>query len=102
MRSGSNWYNDLRLKLRSWLAIDYRYIDAYLDACLSWGAMEMRNGCVFFVGIPKDAEIPTELTSDQLEEELAEENKYRKEMGKPELSIDEWKRRRDPRFRPLE
>ena len=102
MRSGANWYNDLRLKLRSWLAIDYRYIGAYLDACLSWGVMEMRNGCLFFVGIPEDAEIPTELSTDQLKEELAEENKNRNKLGKPELTMEEWRKRRDPRFRPVE
>lgn len=100
-RSGYSWHNDIRPKLRSWLGIDYRYIDAYLDACLSWGIMEMKNGQLSFVGIPDDADIPTELDREQLEDELHDENYQRLKLGKPALSLEEWKRQRKIRQRPI-
>lgn len=101
MRSGKSWYSDLKPKLRSWLGIDYRYIDAYLDSCLSWGVMEMKNGNVFYIGIPENAEIPTELSRDELSEELDEENRMRRELGHPEFTMEEWIRQRKPRIKPI-
>ncbi|MCP8321731.1 MAG: hypothetical protein H3Z52_12455 [archaeon] len=52
-RSPASWRNDLRPKLRSWIGVDFRYIDSYFSACLSWGIIELNNGVLHFKGIPK-------------------------------------------------
>lgn len=51
--SGENWDNFLRPRLRSYIGIDYRYINDYLDACIAWGIMKLVNGQLVFIGIPK-------------------------------------------------
>lgn len=43
-KSPASWGNDLRPKLRSWIGVDFRYIDSYFSACLSWGIIELNNG----------------------------------------------------------
>ena len=50
--SGKSWDNFLKPRLRSYIGIDYRYLDDFLESCLSWGAVELRNGNVIFIGIP--------------------------------------------------
>ena len=52
-RSPASWRNDLRPKLRSWLGVDFRYIDSYFSACLSWGIIELKDGVLHFIGISK-------------------------------------------------
>jgi hypothetical protein len=99
--SGKNWKNDIRPKLRSWIGVDFRYIDDYLESCLSWGILELDDGVLNFRGIPDEAEIPTELTAEQLREELAEENDQRSKLGKPKVSLKEWKEMRSKRFKPI-
>jgi len=53
--SGKDWRHDIRPKLRSWIGIDYRYIDDYLESCMSWGILDLNNGILIFRGLP-DAE----------------------------------------------
>ncbi|MBT0159920.1 hypothetical protein G4O51_08040 [Candidatus Bathyarchaeota archaeon A05DMB-2] len=99
--SGKNWKEDIRAKLRSWIGVDFRYLDDYLMSCLSWGIMELNDGNLIFKGIPDDAEMPCELTEEQLKEELAEENEQRNKLGKPRVSLEEWKEKRSKRLKPI-
>ena len=98
---GKEWKHDIRPKLRSWIGVDFRYIDDYLESCLSWGIMELDDGILNFKGIPDEAEIPTELTDEQLREELQEENEQRNKLGKPRVSLEEWKEKRAKRLKQL-
>jgi hypothetical protein len=43
-----------------------------------------------------------ELTDEQLGEELDEENEQRSKLGKPKVSLEEWKNLRSKRFKPIE
>ncbi len=52
-KSGRNWRHDIRPKLRSWIGVDFRYIDDYLESCLSWGIMELDDGILVFKGLPE-------------------------------------------------
>ncbi len=51
--SGKSWNDFLRPRLRSYVGIDYRYLDDYLESCLSWGIVKLVDGNVIFVGLPK-------------------------------------------------
>jgi hypothetical protein len=51
--SGKSWNEFVRPRLRSYLGIDFRYIESYLESCLAWGVMKLENGNVVFVGLPK-------------------------------------------------
>jgi hypothetical protein len=51
--SGKSWSEFVRPRLRSYLGIDFRYIESYLESCLAWGVMKLENGDVVFVGLPK-------------------------------------------------
>ena len=51
--SGKSWSEFVRPRLRSYLGIDFRYIDSYLESCLAWGVVKLENGNVVFVGVPK-------------------------------------------------
>lgn len=42
------------------------------------------------------------LTDEQLGEELEEENEQRNKLGKPKVSLEEWKAMRSKRFKPTE
>ena len=42
------------------------------------------------------------LTEEEVKEELQEENEHRAELGKPKVSLEEWKKLRAKRKRPLE
>jgi hypothetical protein len=99
--SGKNWKEDIRAKLRSWIGVDFRYLDDYLESCLSWGIMELDDGNLIFKGIPNGAEMPCELTEEQLREELDEENEQRNKLGKPRVSLEEWKEKRSKRWKPI-
>jgi hypothetical protein len=55
-RTPANWKDDLRPKLRSYIGVDFRYIDDYYECCLSWGIIRSNNGLVDFVGIPDQKE----------------------------------------------
>jgi predicted nucleic acid-binding Zn ribbon protein len=52
--SGKDWKEEIRPKLRSWIAVDFRYIDDYLNTCLVWNIFSLHNGMLVFEGIPKE------------------------------------------------
>ena len=99
--SGKSWKDEIRPRLRSWIGVDFRYIDDYLESCLSWGVLELCDGVLIFKGIPDSEEIPTELSDEQLREELDEENDHRNKLGKPRVTLKEWREMRAKRFKPL-
>jgi hypothetical protein len=41
------------------------------------------------------------LTEEQLREELEEENEQRNKLGKPRVSLEEWKEKRSKRLKPV-
>jgi hypothetical protein len=49
-----DWRHEIRPKLRSYIAVDYRYIDDYLESCIAWDMIELIDGALFFKGIPED------------------------------------------------
>ena len=57
--SGKHWKNDIRPKLRSWIGVDFRYIDDYLSSCLAWGIIELKDDILIFKGI-HDAVVASE------------------------------------------
>ena len=63
--------------------------------------MELDDGVLDFKGIPDEAEIPTELTDEQLREELQEEDEQRSKLGKPKVSLKEWKEMRSKRLKQV-
>ena len=70
--SGKDWKDDIRPKLRSWVGLDFKYIDDYQKSCLAWKILELNEGHQIFKGIPKSSETP-------FTEEI---NKMRKEKEK--------------------
>ena len=60
--SGKDWRHDVRPKLRSWIGVDYRYIDDYLESCMSWRILDLNNGILIFRGLPgtEESEIESE------------------------------------------
>jgi hypothetical protein len=99
--SGKHWKENIRAKLRSWIGVDFRYLDGYLESYLSWGILDLDDGILIFKGIPDNEEIPCELTEEQLREELEEENEQRNKLGKPKVSLQEWKEKRSKRLKPI-
>lgn len=47
----------VRPRLRSFIGVDFRYIDGYLHSCCSWDIMRLENGKIIFTGIPKEANV---------------------------------------------
>jgi hypothetical protein len=76
----------------------------YVTPLISEGILERSSEGfhIKFIGLPVDAEMPVELTLEELREELDEENENRSKLGKPRVSLEEWKRMRSKRKRPLE
>jgi hypothetical protein len=56
--SGKNWKEEIRPKLRSYVGIDYRYLEAFLESCIAWKVMILNNGKVEFLGIPEKRSNP--------------------------------------------
>ena len=52
--SGKSWGNFIKPRLRSYIGIDYRYLEAFLESCLSWGVIELKDGNLYFLGLPKE------------------------------------------------
>lgn len=70
--SGRDW-DSVRLRLRSWIGVDFRYLDAYLSTSCDWGIICEKHGKLVYVGIP-----------DNNSEESATEFMKRKEKEKAE------------------
>lgn len=52
--SGKKWKDDIRLKLRSYIGVDFRYIDDYFNCCLSWNIFDLKNDILYFKELPKE------------------------------------------------
>ncbi|MCJ7633558.1 hypothetical protein MUP77_14370 [Candidatus Bathyarchaeota archaeon] len=75
----------------------------YVEPLVTDGILEWTgNGRIRFVGIPENAVMPCELTEQQLQEELEEENENRAKLGQHKLTLKEWKKKRSLRIKPLE
>lgn len=76
------------------------YIEPLIDEDI---LRETRDGYIEFVGLPENAEVPSEdsLTEQEIVEELEEENEMRNQLGKKPLSLEEWKKTRPKRLKPL-
>jgi len=71
----------------------------YLQPLITDGILKRQSdGCIQFVGLPENAVIPCGL----LQEELDEENENRAKLGKSRVSLEEWRKMRKPRFKPVE
>ena len=68
--SGKNWKSDIRPKLRSWIGVDFRYIDDYLETCLSWNIIRINNNILFFKGILQNNAISSEQKEESVLESL--------------------------------
>jgi len=58
--SGKNWKTFIKPRLRSYVGIDHRYLEDYLDSCLSWGIMKLVDGNLFFIGVPDKVTLSNE------------------------------------------
>lgn len=75
----------------------------YVEPLIDEGILrETRDGYIQFVGLPDGAEMPTELTTEQLQDELNEENANRIALGKKPYTMKQWKEQRKPRFKPIQ
>jgi len=72
----------------------------YIEPLIDEGILrETRGGHIQFVGLPDGAEMPTELTNEQLQDELNEENANRIALGKKPYTMKQWKELRKPRVK---
>jgi len=53
--NGKEW-QIVRSLMRSYVNVDFRYIDDYLKCLIAWGIFSVNNGLLNFHGIPKEAE----------------------------------------------
>jgi hypothetical protein len=54
--NSGEYYSVVRCKLRYWLGIDFRYIDAYFDTCLACGIIQVNSGVLVYKGKPEESE----------------------------------------------
>lgn len=91
--SGKNWKKDIRPKLRSWIGVDYRYIDDYLGTCLSWGIIRIDdNENLIFTGILKNTSVDSSIIRKKFKEktenkEPEKEEEDKKKNVKPFLDL---------------
>ena len=78
--SGKNWKEEIRPKLRSWIGVDFRYIDDYHKTCNAWGIHREINGALIYLGIP-DANKLEFVRQQILKAEFERVQKVRKEVG---------------------
>ena len=74
--------------------VRYTYLPMYVDV---GRLVNCGNGCYdVWSKLTKD-----DFSESELQAELDEENKNRKQLGKPELTMEQWKKERPPRFKQL-
>lgn len=97
---GSDWID----KLANRSSVSTRKIkEDYLQPLITEGILEFSGrGYIKFIGLPKNAEKVLELSEKQLMEELEEENEKRAELGQKKLTLEDWKKMRSRRFKPLD
>lgn len=78
--------------------IKYRYLDMLLDV----GILEYDSeGFLHLTARGKKLQTTENgLTEEDLTDELKEENENRNKLGKPPVSLEEWKKKRLKRFKP--
>jgi hypothetical protein len=74
--SGKNWKREIRPKLRSWIGVDFRYIDDYHKCYLTWQISKLEEGILYFIGLPDGVAIPK---NEQKEETFMEYAKRKQE-----------------------
>lgn len=79
--------------------LKYSYLPMFLDA----GILEYNNDNMLILSAKGQCLQTTEdgLTDEKLQEELKEENEQRNQLGKHPISLEEWKKKRSKRFKPL-
>ena len=95
--SGKNWKKDIRPKLRSWIGVDYRYIDDYLGTCLSWGFIRIDdNENLIFTGILKNISVDSSIIRKKFKEKTEnkepekEEDKEEKTQVQPKTEKEDF------------
>jgi len=53
--NGKNWQT-VRSMMRSYVNVDFRYIDDYLKCLTAWGIFSVNNSILNFHGIPKEVD----------------------------------------------
>jgi hypothetical protein len=94
-------------KLADYIAFEFnmspftiRY--GYLPMLVTVGILEpIGNGCVRISEKGNEMINRGDLTDKELKEELEEENAQRSKLGKPKVSLEEWKAMRTKRTKPI-
>jgi hypothetical protein len=79
--------------------LKYRYLPMYIDA----GILQF-DGDHNLVLTAKGQRVQATddgLTKEQFKEELEEENEQRNKLGKPKVSLEEWRKTRSKRLKPV-
>jgi hypothetical protein len=71
---GKSWKDYIRPRLRSYIGIDFRFIDDYLECFLAWEIVAIKNGNLFFIGVP-DGEAETQESATGYMKRRQEEKK---------------------------
>ena len=57
LRSGEDW-EKVRNLMRSYVNVNKRYIDDYLESCQAWGTVKLNDGKIIYIGLPKGVVVP--------------------------------------------
>jgi hypothetical protein len=78
----------------------YNYLPMFVDA----GILELNQDNLYALSAKGKHLQTTEdgLTDEQLKEEINEENEHRSQLGKPKVSLEEWKKMRSKRLKPIQ
>ena len=78
----------------------YNYLPMFIDA----GILELNQYSLYALSAKGQHLQTTEdgLTDEQIQEEIAEENEKRSQLGKPKVSFEEWKKLRSKRLKPIQ
>jgi hypothetical protein len=79
--------------------LKYSYLPMWIDV----GILEVNSDNLYVLSAKGQGVQTTEdgLTDEQLKEELEEENDQRNKLGKPRVSLKEWKEKRSKRLKPI-
>jgi hypothetical protein len=50
--SGRSWDGFIRPRLRSFIGINYRYLEEFVECCLAWETVTLEDGNLVFIGVP--------------------------------------------------
>lgn len=79
--------------------VRYNYLSMFIDA----GILEYDNNRMLVLSAKGQNFQTTEdgLTEKDVQNELEEENEQRSKLGKPRVSLEEWKKKREKRLKPV-